>query len=203
MLRLRIDKPGSVIEDITMTAPAPILADPPASLTAPVPGAMRDAIAEQLAGIACEAGRILRGYHGSDCPHVIKPDGSPASLADTRSEELIVAALGRAFPRHPGDRRGDLLHRAARTLVLPRRSARRHPRLPRRQRTVLRQYRPHSGRPPDRRRFGGAGARPGLGGGHHRPRGADPRGAAGRVPAGERSRGPRRRSRRPRQPPAR
>ncbi|CAO4166454.1 3'(2'),5'-bisphosphate nucleotidase CysQ family protein [Methylorubrum extorquens] len=84
-----------------MTAPAPILADPPASLTAPVPAAMRDTIAEQLAGIACEAGRILRGYHGSDCPHVIKPDGSPASLADTRSEELIVAALGRAFPGIP------------------------------------------------------------------------------------------------------
>ncbi|MEH3118397.1 MAG: 3'(2'),5'-bisphosphate nucleotidase CysQ [Methylorubrum populi] len=84
-----------------MTAPAPSPALPPAFLTAPVSEAMRDAIAEQLAGIACEAGRILRGYHGGDCPHVIKPDGSPASLADTRSEELIVAALARAFPGVP------------------------------------------------------------------------------------------------------
>lgn len=84
-----------------MTAPAPIPAAPSAALTAPVPDSMRDAIAEQLAGIACEAGRILRGYQGGDCPHVIKPDGSPASLADTRSEELIVAALARAFPGIP------------------------------------------------------------------------------------------------------
>ncbi|KQQ12148.1 3'(2'),5'-bisphosphate nucleotidase CysQ [Methylobacterium sp. Leaf123] len=84
-----------------MTAPVSIPAAPSASLTAPVPAAMRDAIAEQLAGIACEAGRILKGYHGSDCPHVIKPDGSPASLADTRSEELIVTALRHAFPGIP------------------------------------------------------------------------------------------------------
>lgn len=84
-----------------MTTPAPSPAVPPLSLTAPVPEPMRDTIAEQLAGIACEAGRILRGYHGGDCPHVIKPDGSPASLADTRSEELIVTALARRFPGIP------------------------------------------------------------------------------------------------------
>ncbi|MFC6390069.1 3'(2'),5'-bisphosphate nucleotidase CysQ [Methylorubrum zatmanii] len=84
-----------------MTAPPPSPAPAPVFLTAPVPGSLRDPIAEQLAGIACEAGRILRGYHGGDCPHVIKPDGSPASLADTRSEELIVAALARAFPGIP------------------------------------------------------------------------------------------------------
>ena len=86
---------------IPASAPAGAPAIPPVSLTAPVPAAMRDAIAEQLAGIACEAGRILRGYHGGDCPHVIKPDGSPASLADTRSEELIVSALAQAFPGIP------------------------------------------------------------------------------------------------------
>ncbi|CAO4164279.1 3'(2'),5'-bisphosphate nucleotidase CysQ family protein [Methylorubrum populi] len=84
-----------------MTAPLPSPAAAPAALTAPVPEPLRDRIAEQLAEIACEAGRILRGYHGGDCPHVIKPDGSPASLADTRSEELIVAALSRAFPGIP------------------------------------------------------------------------------------------------------
>jgi 3'(2'), 5'-bisphosphate nucleotidase len=84
-----------------MTAPAPHPAAPSAVLTAPVPASLRDAIADRLAGIACEAGRILRGYHGGDCPHVIKPDGSPASLADTRSEELILAALAQAFPGIP------------------------------------------------------------------------------------------------------
>ena len=83
------------------TASEPVPACEPVSLTVPVPEPMRDAIAERLAGIACEAGRILKGYHGSDCPHVIKPDGSPASLADTRSEALIVAALARAYPDIP------------------------------------------------------------------------------------------------------
>ena len=81
-----------------MTIPDP----PPAPrLTVPVPEAARDAIAERLAGIACEAGRILRGYHGGDCPHVVKPDGSPASLADERSEALIVGALAQHFPGIP------------------------------------------------------------------------------------------------------
>ena len=81
-----------------MTAPAP---HPAPALTAPVPEVLRDAVAETLAGIACEAGRILRGYHGGDCPHVVKPDGSPASLADARSEALIVAALEAGFPGIP------------------------------------------------------------------------------------------------------
>ena len=81
-----------------MTAPDPIPALPP---TGPVPDVLRDPLAQRLAGIACEAGRILRGYHGGDCPHVVKPDGSPASLADARSEELIVAALRLSFPGIP------------------------------------------------------------------------------------------------------
>lgn len=88
-----------------MTAPAsasdPVPAPEPISLTVPVPEPVRDAVAERLAGIACAAGQILEGYHGGDCPHVIKPDGSPASLADTRSEALIVAALARSFPGIP------------------------------------------------------------------------------------------------------
>ncbi|WP_232629656.1 3'(2'),5'-bisphosphate nucleotidase CysQ family protein [Methylobacterium sp. Leaf118] len=81
-----------------MTVSDPI---PAPALTAPVPESARDAIAEVLAWIACEAGCILRGYHGSDCPHVVKPDGSPASLADERSENLIVTALARRFPGIP------------------------------------------------------------------------------------------------------
>jgi 3'(2'), 5'-bisphosphate nucleotidase len=81
-----------------MTPPDPL---PALSPTAPVPEALRDPVAEALAGIACEAGRILRGFHGGDCPHVVKPDGSPASLADARSEELIVSALTARFPGIP------------------------------------------------------------------------------------------------------
>ncbi|GJE55583.1 3'(2'),5'-bisphosphate nucleotidase CysQ [Methylobacterium thuringiense] len=70
-------------------------------LTAPVSGPVRDAIAAGLAEIACGAGEILRGYHGGDCPHKLKPDGSPASLADARSEEFIVAALTQRWPGIP------------------------------------------------------------------------------------------------------
>ncbi len=61
----------------------------------------RDRIAATLTRIACEAGEILRGYHGGDCPHVLKGDGSPASLADTASEALILAALARHWPDIP------------------------------------------------------------------------------------------------------
>ncbi|KQP06652.1 3'(2'),5'-bisphosphate nucleotidase CysQ [Methylobacterium sp. Leaf99] len=67
------------------------------SLDAPT----RDRIAATLTEIACQAGEILRGYHGGDCPHVLKPDGSPASLADTASEALILAALRRHWPDIP------------------------------------------------------------------------------------------------------
>ena len=61
----------------------------------------RARIAATLTEIACEAGEILRAYHGGDCPHVIKPDGSPASLADHASEKLILAALARHWPNIP------------------------------------------------------------------------------------------------------
>ncbi|KQP52573.1 3'(2'),5'-bisphosphate nucleotidase CysQ [Methylobacterium sp. Leaf399] len=61
----------------------------------------RARIATTLTEIACEAGEILRAYHGGDCPHVIKPDGSPASSADIESEALIVAALARHWPGIP------------------------------------------------------------------------------------------------------
>lgn len=61
----------------------------------------RDQIAETLTEIACEAGEILRSYHGGDCPHVVKPDGSPASLADHAAESFIIAALSRHWPDIP------------------------------------------------------------------------------------------------------
>lgn len=61
----------------------------------------RARIAATLTEIACEAGEILRAYHGGDCPHVVKPDGSPASLADHASEELILAALAHHWPGIP------------------------------------------------------------------------------------------------------
>ncbi|GEP08776.1 3'(2'),5'-bisphosphate nucleotidase CysQ family protein [Methylobacterium gnaphalii] len=73
----------------------------PPRLIAPVSDASRDAVAASLAEIACGAGEILRRYHGTDCPHQLKPDGSPASLADMRSEEFIVAALTRLWPEIP------------------------------------------------------------------------------------------------------
>ncbi|KAB1075118.1 3'(2'),5'-bisphosphate nucleotidase CysQ family protein [Methylobacterium planeticum] len=61
----------------------------------------RDRIAATLAGIACEAGEILRAHHGGDCPHVIKPDGSPSSVADLQAEQLILSALAQACPGIP------------------------------------------------------------------------------------------------------
>lgn len=61
----------------------------------------RARIAAILTDIACEAGEILRAYHGGDCPHVVKPDGSPASAADHASEQLILAALARHWPGIP------------------------------------------------------------------------------------------------------
>lgn len=61
----------------------------------------RDRIAATLTEIACEAGEILRSYHGGDCPHVVKPDGSPASLADHAAERFIIAALKRNWRNIP------------------------------------------------------------------------------------------------------
>lgn len=63
--------------------------------------AERDRIALVLAEIACTAGEILVRYHGGDCPHVTKADGSPASQADLEAEALILAALAERFPEIP------------------------------------------------------------------------------------------------------
>lgn len=61
----------------------------------------RDRIAATLAEIACDAGEILRAHHGGDCPHVLKPDGSPSSVADLEAEQRILQALSQAFPEIP------------------------------------------------------------------------------------------------------
>ncbi|GJE61231.1 3'(2'),5'-bisphosphate nucleotidase CysQ [Methylobacterium trifolii] len=64
-------------------------------------GTERDRIAGVLAGIACAAGVVLVRHHRSDCPHVLKTDGSPSSQADIEAERLILAALAEAFPAIP------------------------------------------------------------------------------------------------------
>lgn len=61
----------------------------------------RDRIAASLMEIACRAGEILKKHHGGDCPHVLKPDGSPASEADVESEAFIIAELDRQWPGIP------------------------------------------------------------------------------------------------------
>lgn len=71
--------------------------DPIMSIDAPT----RDRIAATLMEIACRAGEILKKHHGGDCPHVLKPDGSPASQADVESERFILAELARQWPGIP------------------------------------------------------------------------------------------------------
>jgi len=88
-----------------MTAPAAVPAwnseRSGRGLEPPLTGSARDRVAAQLAEIACGAGEIVRGYHGGECPHVLKPDGSPASVADAASERFILDALSQAWPDIP------------------------------------------------------------------------------------------------------
>lgn len=63
--------------------------------------AERNRIAASLAEIACEAGEILRRHHRTDCPHVLKPDGSPSSDADIEAEAHILEALSGLCPEIP------------------------------------------------------------------------------------------------------
>ncbi|MCJ2014794.1 3'(2'),5'-bisphosphate nucleotidase CysQ [Methylobacterium sp. J-076] len=58
-------------------------------------------VAGTLAEIACAAGTVLRRWHGGDCPHVLKVDGSPSSTADIEAEALILEALAARFPGIP------------------------------------------------------------------------------------------------------
>ncbi|GBU16160.1 MULTISPECIES: 3'(2'),5'-bisphosphate nucleotidase CysQ [Methylobacterium] len=61
----------------------------------------RAEIAAALAEIACAAGEVLRAHHGGPCAHHLKEDGSPASVADLESEQLILAALAARWPGIP------------------------------------------------------------------------------------------------------
>lgn len=61
----------------------------------------REGIARRLAEIACAAGEVLRHHHAKGCSHSLKPDGSPASVADIEAEALILAALAERFPDIP------------------------------------------------------------------------------------------------------
>lgn len=60
-----------------------------------------DAVAMQLAGVAVEAGLLLRSMERHDGEHRIKSDGSPTTAADLAAEKLIVARLSRLWPDVP------------------------------------------------------------------------------------------------------
>ncbi|GJE00229.1 3'(2'),5'-bisphosphate nucleotidase CysQ family protein [Methylobacterium isbiliense] len=63
--------------------------------------ALRDAVAAELAAIACAAGVILRGFETGTCGHHLKADGSPTSEADLAAETHIIAALRQHWPDIP------------------------------------------------------------------------------------------------------
>jgi 3'(2'), 5'-bisphosphate nucleotidase len=60
-----------------------------------------DAIALRLAGIALEAGRVLRALECALIEKRIKDDGSPCTAADLAAEELIVRRLNEAWTGVP------------------------------------------------------------------------------------------------------
>jgi 3'(2'), 5'-bisphosphate nucleotidase len=60
-----------------------------------------DDVAQRLAAIAIEAGRILRRYQAAPPGRRLKDDGSPSTAADTEAEVLILARLESAFPGIP------------------------------------------------------------------------------------------------------
>ncbi|WP_230533465.1 3'(2'),5'-bisphosphate nucleotidase CysQ family protein [Microvirga roseola] len=60
-----------------------------------------DDIAQKLAEIAREAGRILLGMERALIEHRIKDDGSPTTAADLAAEEQIIRRLGETWPDIP------------------------------------------------------------------------------------------------------
>jgi 3'(2'), 5'-bisphosphate nucleotidase len=60
-----------------------------------------DAIAFRLAGIAVEAGHLLRRMEGEVGEPRIKDDGTPATAADTAVEDFILSRLAQAWPGLP------------------------------------------------------------------------------------------------------
>lgn len=61
----------------------------------------RDGIARALAGIACEAAELLRGFDCHTTGRQLKPDGSPTTQADLAAERLILDRLGQHWPDIP------------------------------------------------------------------------------------------------------
>ncbi len=60
-----------------------------------------DDIAEKLARIAREAGRILRGFESAHIEKRIKDDGSPTTAADLAAEQLILRRLAEVWAGVP------------------------------------------------------------------------------------------------------
>jgi 3'(2'), 5'-bisphosphate nucleotidase len=60
-----------------------------------------DAVARDLAALACRAGAVLLAHAQGACPHRLKADGSPTSAADLAAEELIIAELAVRYPGIP------------------------------------------------------------------------------------------------------
>ncbi len=60
-----------------------------------------DQVAERLAGLALEAGRLLRGFENAIAEHRVKADGSPTTVADLAAERLIVERLESWWPDVP------------------------------------------------------------------------------------------------------
>lgn len=61
----------------------------------------RNRVAERLAVIAMEAGRLVRGLETAVAEHRVKPDGSPTTMADMAAEALIIERLQAAWPGIP------------------------------------------------------------------------------------------------------
>jgi len=60
-----------------------------------------DELAQRLAGIAWEAGRLLRGMESALIDKRIKADGTPTTAADLAAEKLIIARLNETWPGVP------------------------------------------------------------------------------------------------------
>jgi 3'(2'), 5'-bisphosphate nucleotidase len=60
-----------------------------------------DELAQRLAGVAWEAGRLLRGMESALIDKRIKADGTPTTAADLAAEKLIIARLNETWPGVP------------------------------------------------------------------------------------------------------
>jgi 3'(2'), 5'-bisphosphate nucleotidase len=60
-----------------------------------------DALADSLAAIAAEAGRVILGFYEGACAAWAKPDASPLTEADEAAERVILARLAALLPGVP------------------------------------------------------------------------------------------------------